>query len=411
MNEVDSNDHSQIVVNSNKPPRLPKRPDTHGVDSCQHTIKKVDSINCDKAPLSANNNLFKPTNCVDGTATFIAENCTSGENVSLKLTSDTKKMNNLDNQHTMHNSVISPFHQNSNTTFDTLNSTANPSIQFSEQDEKVDSDFHEDFSNAVSSPFSKRTSSLFKTRHSSLVDKNSDVGFNNLKRSLTKKFTKIGKNFKLEKFFEDKNDLDKFEIEDYIIQKNFKKKYGADGQIYVCKKKGLSNNPKNLVAIKILNKYFSKNDVQRESDRHKLMGTSGGEPLFSSKGIVMKFINGKTLEEELEDTNSKFTAQSLFHKAKNEIKKLHKFGYFHGDTNTGNFLVEKDTGKVFLIDFTTSFSITNLEQKFRDFEKLINNFKGEIRLRKNFNTNETSLKDLEEELELDLKFPDRNTYK
>ena len=66
--------------------------------------------------------------------------------------------------------------------------------------------------------------------------------------------------------------------------------------------------------------------------------------------IIMDFIEGRKLKEKLLDMDEKEVK-----KACSEIGKMaaqiHNLGIIHGDLTTSNFIVEKDTGKIFLIDF------------------------------------------------------------
>ncbi|MBN2101942.1 MAG: Kae1-associated serine/threonine protein kinase [Candidatus Aenigmarchaeota archaeon] len=66
--------------------------------------------------------------------------------------------------------------------------------------------------------------------------------------------------------------------------------------------------------------------------------------------IIMDFIEGRKLKEALLDMDKKEVKNAC-----SEIGKMaastHNLGIIHGDLTTSNFIVEKDTGKIFLIDF------------------------------------------------------------
>jgi serine/threonine protein kinase len=154
---------------------------------------------------------------------------------------------------------------------------------------------------------------------------------------------------------------------------------GGYGQVWKCK--DLSTGEQ--FAIKLLNQYANADDANLESHLHQLMGTSGGPVIasrFGKKAIVMKLLYGRKLEEELLDPNSKFDPLDLYRKAKSLIHKLHSKGYYHGDTNTGNFIVQAD-GTVYLIDYGDSRQVYDLEHRLEDFKKLASNVTSELSYR------------------------------
>ena len=156
---------------------------------------------------------------------------------------------------------------------------------------------------------------------------------------------------------------------------------GGYGTVY----RALNTQTNELLAIKVMNQYHSQVDTIDESKIHELMGTSRGKPIISKFGrnaILMQLIEGKKLETELLDPHSKHEPLKLYRNAKQLIRKMHKLGYSHGDTNSGNFLVTED-GTVFVIDFGDSRRFRDLESRIKDFEKLAGNVVEELQFRQN----------------------------
>jgi serine/threonine protein kinase len=141
------------------------------------------------------------------------------------------------------------------------------------------------------------------------------------------------------------------------------------------------NHHGHTVAIKFLDDYQTKGGCVRESELHEIMGTSEAAPILhgTKYGIVMKYIQGRTLEQELLDPDSPYSPLDLYHQAKCLIKKLHLKRHYHGDTNTGNFMVEN--GQVYLIDYGNSGMIDNLEKVTEDYRKLASNVASELQFR------------------------------
>ncbi|KAJ3260875.1 hypothetical protein HK103_007438 [Boothiomyces macroporosus] len=174
---------------------------------------------------------------------------------------------------------------------------------------------------------------------------------------------------------------------------------GANGT--VSKARCLNTNE--IVALKRLNHYQDHKDAMREQKIHEMMGTSAGEVLLSATRdfIVMKYIEGRTLEKELLDPESKHDPLQLYMKCKSLILKLYSFGYYHGDTNSGNFVVTDDD--VYLIDYGESYPCTMLESILYDFKKLASNVIDEIQYRQTEEADECKKEAL-----LDYKDPERN---
>jgi serine/threonine protein kinase len=172
---------------------------------------------------------------------------------------------------------------------------------------------------------------------------------------------------------------------------------GAYGTVYSA----VRLDTKKYVAIKTLSSLHTKGDAIRESEIHELMGTSRGAPIlarFNGKNsIVMKLIVGKKLESEYLDPDSIFSPLKLYRKAKKLLSELHMNHIYHGDTNTGNFIVESRTGKVFLVDYGSAGELTNLNKKLVDYRKLALNTIAELKYR-----NSEDVKLAFEEAKLDL---------
>ncbi|KAJ3260874.1 hypothetical protein HK103_007437 [Boothiomyces macroporosus] len=180
-------------------------------------------------------------------------------------------------------------------------------------------------------------------------------------------------------------------------------KLGAGGSGTVVKAIGRNNQ---IVAIKILNSYHSANDAQQEQQLHKLMGTAAG-PLTSQGNqfcVVMKYIDGRTLEKELLDPYSIHHPLTLYNSCKNLLLRLLAKGYYHGDANSGNFLVTNDM--VYLIDYGDSGKSDNLAyllEKIKvDFKKLASNVYEELKYR-----DTTEAEECRQVAQLDYSDPDR----
>ncbi|KAJ3268251.1 hypothetical protein HDV01_003225 [Terramyces sp. JEL0728] len=174
---------------------------------------------------------------------------------------------------------------------------------------------------------------------------------------------------------------------------------GANGTVT----KAACLNTQETVALKSLNHYQDYNDAQREQKIHELMGTSAGQVLLSATRdfIVMKYIQGRTLEKELLDPDSIHNPMDLYMKCKSLIHKLYSFGYYHGDTNSGNFIVTDDS--VYLIDYGESRQCSMLESILYDFKKLASNVVEELKFRE---TKEAE--QCRQEALLDYQDPERN---
>ena len=154
---------------------------------------------------------------------------------------------------------------------------------------------------------------------------------------------------------------------------------GGYGSVYEAEDLSTQQN----LAIKVMNQYHSQKDTIAESDVNELMGTKQGNPIvsrFGKNAILMKLIKGRKLETELLDPGSLHDPLTLYRDAKQLIKQLHKLGYSHGDSNSGNFIVTS-SGQVFMIDFGASRPFQDLESRIKDYEKLAGNVVEELKFR------------------------------
>ncbi|KAJ3268252.1 hypothetical protein HDV01_003226 [Terramyces sp. JEL0728] len=149
--------------------------------------------------------------------------------------------------------------------------------------------------------------------------------------------------------------------------------YGANGRVYKAKPYGTNDT----VAIKVFHPYLDYSDISREQEMHGLMGTIYTET--HSGFIVMKYFQGRTLEQELLDPESIYNPLEIYREAKQALLKLYSLGYYHGDSNTGNFMVTDES--VYLIDYCTSRRCTMLDSILKDIKKLAANVYDELQLR------------------------------
>jgi len=66
--------------------------------------------------------------------------------------------------------------------------------------------------------------------------------------------------------------------------------------------------------------------------------------------IIMDFIGGKKLKEALGKMNEKEVKKACSEVGK-MVAEIHNLGIIHGDLTTSNFIMQKDSEKIFLIDF------------------------------------------------------------
>ncbi|KAJ3268253.1 hypothetical protein HDV01_003227 [Terramyces sp. JEL0728] len=177
--------------------------------------------------------------------------------------------------------------------------------------------------------------------------------------------------------------------------------HGANGMVI----KAIDPND-NIVAIKILG-FKSQKEASREQDMHELMGTSAGNIIKFNNNycIVMKCLEGKTLEQELLDPDSPYNPLDLYIQSRNLLLKMLANNCYHGDANSGNFIASQ--GTVFLIDYGSSGKSSNLsfllEKTVSDIKKLASNVYSELRFK---NSSEAEV--CRQEAQLDYSDPERN---
>ena len=76
--------------------------------------------------------------------------------------------------------------------------------------------------------------------------------------------------------------------------------------------------------------------------------------------ISMNFIDGKTLSKGLDKLSN---YQKVCEQIGENLAKLHDSGIIHGDLTTSNMILEKETSKVFFIDFGLGFHSNRIEDK------------------------------------------------
>ena len=136
------------------------------------------------------------------------------------------------------------------------------------------------------------------------------------------------------------------------------------------------------VALKHLRVTLRK-EAKAEYKVIKALGLAEGEfvsktmGIFGNDVIPMRFYPGRNLETELKDPNSPFAKDFLYVEARKAIRRLHKAGFCHGDSNTQNFIVTPGTGRVYPIDFGHAYRWSNLEDVSLDYEKLAGDVRSE----------------------------------
>ncbi len=87
----------------------------------------------------------------------------------------------------------------------------------------------------------------------------------------------------------------------------------------------------------------------------------------TNKELVIEYINGKKLSENLEKLNY----EEICKKIAENISKMHDLDIIHGDLTTSNMIYKKDkNNKVYFIDFGLSFHSKKVEDKAVDLHLL-----------------------------------------
>lgn len=86
----------------------------------------------------------------------------------------------------------------------------------------------------------------------------------------------------------------------------------------------------------------------------------------ANKEILIEFINGKKLSENLEN----FDYNEISRKIADNLSKMHNLDIIHGDLTTSNMILNKENKKLYFIDFGLSFHSKKIEDKAVDLHLL-----------------------------------------
>ena len=88
-----------------------------------------------------------------------------------------------------------------------------------------------------------------------------------------------------------------------------------------------------------------------------------------SKEIIMEFIDGKKISDNLDDFPEKKQLE-IFRQIGENISKLHDSSIIHGDLTTSNMIFNEENNKVYFIDFGLGFRSHKIEDKAVDIHLL-----------------------------------------
>ena len=88
-----------------------------------------------------------------------------------------------------------------------------------------------------------------------------------------------------------------------------------------------------------------------------------------SKEIIMEFIDGKKLSDDLDDFSEKKQLE-IFKQIGENLSKLHDSDIIHGDLTTSNMILNEKENKVYFIDFGLGFRSHKIEDKAVDIHLL-----------------------------------------
>lgn len=166
---------------------------------------------------------------------------------------------------------------------------------------------------------------------------------------------------------------------------------GAEATIYLDKNKIVKQRNSKSYRSQILDKKIIKTRTKSETNilkkASKIISVPVPEESKKENEIIMSYINGKKLSQEL-DKFSLSEQKQIMKLVGKSISKLHKEGIIHGDLTTSN-MIYKDK-KIYFIDFGLGFQNGKYEDKgvdihllkqaleakhFKNWETLFNEFK------------------------------------
>jgi Kae1-associated kinase Bud32 len=147
---------------------------------------------------------------------------------------------------------------------------------------------------------------------------------------------------------------------------------GAEALIIKKGKNIIKHRIKKSYRLSVIDKKLRKRRTKRETKVMKKIEKEIPVPKIISSDnkekIVMEFIKGKKLSENLDNLDKK-KAYKICEKIGKNIARLHNKDIIHGDLTTSNMLLKKDK-QVYIIDFGLSFHSKRIEDKAVDLHLL-----------------------------------------
>jgi Kae1-associated kinase Bud32 len=145
---------------------------------------------------------------------------------------------------------------------------------------------------------------------------------------------------------------------------------GAEAIIILDKNNIIKNRVRKSYRIQILDEKIRKSRTKAEAKIIKKLEKIIPVPKIiktdDKQEIIMQFINGKKLSDNLESLNYKKICKLI---AEN-ITKMHDQGIIHGDLTTSNMIYNEKENKVYFIDFGLAFHSQKIEDKAVDLHLL-----------------------------------------
>ncbi len=134
-----------------------------------------------------------------------------------------------------------------------------------------------------------------------------------------------------------------------------------------------------------------------------------------SKKIIMEFIDGKKISDNLNNFSEKKQLE-IFRQIGENISKLHDSNIIHGDLTTSNMILNEKENKVYFIDFGLGFRSHKIEDKAVDLHLLkqaleAKHFKNSEKLFEEVIKSYSTSKDCEQVFERFKKVEKRGRYK
>lgn len=150
--------------------------------------------------------------------------------------------------------------------------------------------------------------------------------------------------------------------------------HGAEAKIILKNKRIIKDRVKKSYRLPELDERIRK--LRTRSETRLLKKASEKIPVPNviksdekSKKIIMDFINGKKISDNLDNFSEKKQLR-IFRQIGENISKLHDSSIIHGDLTTSNMILNEKENKVYFIDFGLGFRSHKIEDKAVDLHLL-----------------------------------------